>query len=94
MYKINDIVYIKNSDRILYRIKEINQDNIILTGFDTRNIIKVKKEDILLAKEEQIIKEVKKNENLHKKLSALTKLDINKKSFMAEYYTLIAIASF
>lgn len=73
MYKINDIVYIKNSDRILYRIKEINQDNIILTGFDTRNIIKVKKEDILLAKEEQIIKEVKKNENLHKKIVSTNK---------------------
>lgn len=67
MFKISDIVYKKNYENILFKIKEITNDQITLVGYNTRNIIKVNKEDILAATPEQINRaDTKELENYQK----------------------------
>ncbi len=68
MFKINDIVYRKNNSHLLYRIKEINNEQILLVGFNTRNIIKANEEELMLASTSQIDDEKKKDLERYQKI--------------------------
>lgn len=79
MFKINDIVYRKNNLQLLYRIKEISPDQILLVGFNTRNIIKAKSEELVLAKSEQIEDEKKKDLDRYHKIVTTNKSRLKRK---------------
>lgn len=61
MFRVNDIVYKKDNEKVLFKVKEINDEFLVLVGFNTRNIVKAKKEDLIIASSDQIKKEETKN---------------------------------
>lgn len=80
MLKINDIVYIKNKENELYRIKEINNLDIILIGYDSRKIMKTNASEIVLAKSETIEKIKTKDNIRYQKIITTNKTRIKQKA--------------
>lgn len=79
MFKINDIVYIENNQNELYKIKDINNSNVLLIGYNTRNLININIDKIHLAKSEMINDEKKADEERYQKIITTNKTRLKRK---------------
>lgn len=80
MFKINDIVYIKNKKDELYKINLINNNIVILIGYNTRKIIKTNISEIELATKDSINEERKKDKTRYQKIITTNKTRIKQKA--------------
>lgn len=79
MFKINDIVYIENNHNELYKIKDINDSNVLLIGYNTRNLININIDKIHLAKSEMINEEKRADEQRYQKIITTNKTRLKRK---------------